>query len=49
MCVCVELFITKEVLGVPTACGRYCFQVIYGTKGYGLVLDLEVLGLQLDS
>lgn len=49
MCLCVEPFVTKEVLEMPTAYGRSCFQVMYGTEGLGLVLDLAVLGLQLDS
>lgn len=49
LCVCVEPFITKEALGTPTAYGRGSFQVIYGTEGLGLVLDLIVLDLQLDS
>lgn len=47
VCVCIEPFIPKEVLEVPTAYGRDCFQVTYVTEGHGLVLDL--VGLQLDS
>lgn len=49
LCVCVEPFTTKEIFGAPAAYGRGCFQIIYGTEGRGLALDMAVLGLQLDS
>lgn len=46
---CVEPFIAKEVMGMPAPYGSGCFQVIHGTEGHGLVQNLTVLGLQLDS